>query len=48
MINAGVSFEWIFWRGFFAEGGLEYVQLFSSHDPMPGMLKVMVGVGWKF
>jgi hypothetical protein len=48
MINAGVSFERIFWRGFFAEGGLEYVQLFSSHNPMPGMLKAMVGVGWKF
>jgi hypothetical protein len=48
LMNAGLFFEWAFWRDLFAEAGLEYTLLFSSRSPAPGMLKFTAGVGWRF
>ncbi|MDR1933001.1 MAG: hypothetical protein LBQ57_09310 [Spirochaetales bacterium] len=48
MVNAGVSLEWLVWQDLFAEGGLEYSHLFSSLSPAPGLLKLMLGTGWRF
>jgi hypothetical protein len=47
-VNAGVSFEWILWRDFFVEAGLDYVQCFSTPTPIPGFVRISAGAGWKF
>jgi hypothetical protein len=47
-INAGLSFEWFFWRDLFTEAGLEYTQYVSSRSPAPGLLKFTAGLGWRF
>jgi hypothetical protein len=48
MLHGGVSFEWIMWRNLFTETGFEYLQLFSKRNPMPGILRFTIGVGWRF
>jgi hypothetical protein len=48
LVNMGISVERRFWRGLFAEAGLEYVQYFSSRSPAPGLLKFTAGAGWRF
>jgi hypothetical protein len=47
-VNAGTSFEWLVWRDLFVEAGLEYVQMFSSRNPVPGYLRATLGGGWRF
>jgi hypothetical protein len=48
LVNAGISFEWVLWRDLFAEAGFEYIQHFSSHSPIPGVLQFTAGAGWRF
>jgi hypothetical protein len=48
LMNAGLSFEWVFWRDLFAEAGLDYTQYFSSRGPAPGALTFTAGMGWRF
>ncbi|MDR1239655.1 MAG: hypothetical protein LBK27_06050 [Treponema sp.] len=45
-MNGGLSLQWIFYPRFFAELGLDYVNLFSV-DGSQGLLFPFIGFGWK-
>ncbi|GHV85406.1 hypothetical protein AGMMS50230_10140 [Spirochaetia bacterium] len=47
-INGGASFEWMLWRGLFAEAGLDYLYCPSSRGSAPRFVRVSAGLGWRF
>jgi hypothetical protein len=44
----GLSLEWRFARSFYAELGMDYVQLFSRETPAPAFLRPSLNIGWKY
>jgi hypothetical protein len=46
--SAGASFHWFFLKSVFLETGLEYTHMFSVDNPMPGYLKIFLGIGRQF
>jgi hypothetical protein len=45
-VNAGVSFQYFFWKGFYAEAGLDYT--ISLGRRFHHIIRPGIGIGWQF